>query len=190
VSIDETTTREQLGAIVCEALTQDGHYAVLVGGSVVSIYTHESIPSDDLDFAVYQTMQKLQPTLEKLGFSKFIGNRAEHPKASFYVQFVNGPAAVGEKRRVNPVEKATPVGTLIMLSPLDCVLDRLAAFVYYNDRPCLRQAVEVAYLHNVSIDEIAAWLEKEPGDPSNKRERLDEFRERLERRKQGGSADD
>lgn len=187
--IDETTSREQFGAIVCEALKKDGHEAVLVGGSVVSIYTNEIFPSDDLDFAVYRSAKTLYPTLEKLGFNKLVGNTAEHPTAKFYVQFVNAPVSVGEKYNVKPIEKTTPAGTLRMLSPLDCVLDRLTSFIHDNDRQCLRQAVAVAHQHNVSVEEISAWLAKEPGNPKTKQERFDEFRERLERRKQEGPDD-
>jgi hypothetical protein len=182
VKIDETTTREQFGALVCEALKADGHYAVLVGGSVVSIYTEEIFPSDDLDFAVYRAASELHPTLRRLGFNRFVGNTAEHPKAKFYVQFVNGPVAVGEKTNVKPIDKPTSVGSLRMLSPLDCVLDRLTSFIHDNDRQCLRQAVEVAHRHAVAIEEVRSWVENEPGDPTKKRERFSEFSSRLERK--------
>ena len=42
--------RAELAALVCETLSRAGIDAVLVGGSCVSIYTHEKFVSLDLDF--------------------------------------------------------------------------------------------------------------------------------------------
>lgn len=68
--IDGTTSREALAALVSEALRDAGLDAVLVGGSVVSLYTKELFPSDDLDFASWKTMKEARPALEKLGFTR------------------------------------------------------------------------------------------------------------------------
>lgn len=182
-AIDASTPRLHLAALVCEALSADGKFAVLVGGSVVSIYTRELFISDDLDFATYRTASELRPSLERLGFTEFVGNTATHPRAMLYVQFVNAPVAIGEKLNVQPVEWPTPVGRLMLLSPLDCVLDRLASFVHYGDRQCLRQAIEVAHRHGVAVQDVREWMENEPGDSAKKAAQLSEFRERLEARK-------
>jgi len=50
---------------------------------------------------------------------------------------------------------------LKLLSPTDCVKDRLAAFYHWNDRQCLEQAILVSLDNNVDLSEIARWSNKE-----------------------------
>ena len=52
-------------------------------------------------------------------------------------------------------------GTLKLLSPTDCVKDRLAAFYHWNDRQCLQQAVWVAQERAIDWKEIERWSRKE-----------------------------
>lgn len=52
-------------------------------------------------------------------------------------------------------------GTLRLLSPTDCIKDRLAAFYHWNDRQCLQQAVWVAQEREVDWDEIKRWSVQE-----------------------------
>lgn len=115
--IDGTTSREALAALVSEALRDAGLDAVLVGGSVVSLYTKELFPSDDLDFASWKTMKEARPALEKLGFTRFEGNRAEHPEAHYYVQLVRAPVQIGDRIVQKPAERKTERGRILLLSP-------------------------------------------------------------------------
>jgi hypothetical protein len=48
-------------------------------------------------------------------------------------------------------------GTLTLLSPTDCVKDRLAAFYHWNDRQCLEQALLVIESRKVDLREIRRW---------------------------------
>jgi hypothetical protein len=145
---------------------------------VVSIYTDDYFPSDDLDFVAWKTREVLG-ALKKLGFTKLIGNRAEHPDARFYVQVVNAPVAVGRKVVREPAKRKTKWGEIRLLSPLDCVLDRLSAFLHWNDRQCLLQAVHVAAKHHVELSEVRAWVEEEEGERRQNRERFAEFEARV-----------
>ena len=73
MTIDETTTREQFGAIVCEALNTDGHYAVLVGGSVLDRLT---------SFLHHNDRQCLRQAVEvafRCGVSLDVGNEPGDP---------------------------------------------------------------------------------------------------------------
>ena len=44
-----------------------------------------------------------------------------------------------------------------MVSPTDCVKDRLCAFYFWNDQQGLAQAVLVAKSQNVDLKEIKRW---------------------------------
>jgi hypothetical protein len=53
-----------------------------------------------------------------------------------------------------------------LLSPTDCVKDRLAAYYHWNDRQCLEQALLVAAMRTVYLKEIERWsaVENKPAE--------------------------
>jgi len=83
-------SREELAALVHETLAKHKVESVLVGGSVVAIYSEGKYVSDDLDFVVDAELKKIRPFFEKLGFI-FTNQTAEHPATNLYVQFLLGP---------------------------------------------------------------------------------------------------
>ena len=62
-------------------------------------------------------------------------------------------------KEVSEFELAT--GTLKVLSPTDCVKDRLCAFYFWNDLQGLEQAVLVAKSWQVDLKEIKRWSKVE-----------------------------
>ena len=55
-------------------------------------------------------------------------------------------------------------GSLRLLSPTDCVKDRLAHYYHWKDRQCLDQAVMVATASGVDLEEIERWSRHEGMD--------------------------
>ena len=55
----------------------------------------------------------------------------------------------------------TAFGFLRIISPSLCVLDRLAAYLHWNDRQCWDQAVLVCRNHPVDWDDMAIWARNE-----------------------------
>ncbi|MCL5073762.1 MAG: hypothetical protein M1308_23145 [Actinobacteria bacterium] len=51
-------------------------------------------------------------------------------------------------------------GTICLLTPTDCVKDRLAAYFFWNDLQSLDQAVMVAKRNKIDIQDIKKWAEK------------------------------
>ena len=51
----------------------------------------------------------------------------------------------------------TKHGTSKLLSPEDCVKDRLAGYFYWDDRQSLEQAILVSIDKKVSLRKIRAW---------------------------------
>jgi hypothetical protein len=123
--IRPSTTRAELAAIVCQALARIEDEPVLVGGAVVSIYTDGRFVSDDLDFVTWRQERRYRPLLEELGFDKR-GAYWVHPDTELFLQFVNPPVMIGRRHVQKPARMSTREGELAILSPLDCVLDRLA----------------------------------------------------------------
>lgn len=84
-----------------------------------------------------------------------------NPETQFFVEFPDGPLSVGEEpvKKISEFELVT--GTLRIVSPTDCVKDRLCAFYFWNDQQGLAQAVLVAESQNVDIKEIKRWSRAE-----------------------------
>jgi hypothetical protein len=52
-------------------------------------------------------------------------------------------------------------GILRVISPTDCVKDRLAAFYHWGDNQCLAQAKMVCENNSVDLMEVARWSKAE-----------------------------
>jgi len=96
-----------------------------------------------------------------------VGNRCEigtefvHPDTPYIIEFPPGPLSVGAEpvKQVQDLDFST--GRLELLSPTDCVKDRLAAYYHWDDQQCLAQAVLVAQAKDADIKEIARWSRAE-----------------------------
>jgi hypothetical protein len=147
--------------MVSEALEKAGIGAVLSGGAAVSIYTDNAYVSRDLDFVSSASLDRIGEVLSGLGFAKGEGRYFVHQNTDFYIEFPAGPLAVGGEilRQWNQLE--TGAGTLQIITPSQCVMDRLAAFYHWTDPQSLDQAVAVAKSCEVDLDVIQAWSERE-----------------------------
>ncbi|MFK5938387.1 MAG: hypothetical protein QM497_08325, partial [Sulfurimonas sp.] len=50
---------------------------------------------------------------------------------------------------------------LRLLTPTDCVKDRLAAYYHWDDEQCLQQAIWVAKKNEFDLKSVQEWSEKE-----------------------------
>lgn len=155
--ISSLTTLKELALIVCSRLREDGIDAVLTGGGVVSIYTGNQYKSFDLDFISHAPVSDISDSLSKLGFKKTKGRYYVHPETDFYIEFPSPPVAVGSKPLKEFHEIQTDSGYLKLLTPTQCVMDRLAAYYYWNDQQSLEQAIAVAKSHQIDYIEVEEW---------------------------------
>ena len=152
----------ELAVFLSDHLTGLGVEVVLTGGACVSIYTQNRFLSYDLDFVLldFFSRKKVRKILEDLDF-KPEGRHFRHHDTPFIVEFLSPPLSVGEE----PVKKIMKIEergrTLRLLSPTDCVKDRLSAFYHWNDKPCLEQAAMVCQCQPVDLKEIRRWSGKE-----------------------------
>jgi hypothetical protein len=148
----------ELAAFVCTHLSSRGIKVVLSGGACVSIYTENRYQSFDLDFVenVPSSRKGIAQALLEIGFVE-AGRYFKHPDTDFIIDFPAGPLAVGSEP-VRRIEKLKfPTGYLMLLSPTDCIRDRLAAYYHWNDRQCLEQALLVAGARKIDLREIQRW---------------------------------
>jgi hypothetical protein len=165
-----------VAAEVSQALSDAGITAVLTGGGAVTIYSDNKYQSYDIDFVTAASLRELSAVMSKLGFSRGTGRHFEHPLTKLVVEFVAWPVTVGDEVVRKWARLRTPAGTLQILTPLQSVKDRLAAFYHWRDPQSLQQALLVAKSHRVSMRTIKSWSASE-----GHLDDFEEFRRRLER---------
>jgi len=153
-------SKAELAAFTQEHLRSRGIDVVLCGGACVSIYSREKYVSMDLDMVHISLMAPkrnlISETMKRLGFSEK-GRYFKHPDTELIIEFPKGPPAVGEEPVKEIHERKEVTGILKIISPTDCVKDRLTWFYHDNDRQCLEQAVLVARENKIDIREVERW---------------------------------
>lgn len=176
---------ENLAAFVSDHLTRNGIQAVLTGGACVSIYTRNQYVSYDLDFVLCSPEDKrgLRQAMEMIGFRLEAGC-FKHEETPLFIEFLPPPPSVGEEpvRKISMIRKKC--GLLKLLSPTDCIKDRLAAYYHWNDRQSLEQALLVGRAQTFDLADVRRWSLRE-----NMAEKFDVFRSRLSSRKRSVRAD-
>jgi hypothetical protein len=155
-------TNAELAAFIQSHLRNKGIEVVLSGGACVSIYSNNKYVSLDLDFISTRFVKrsKIREAMREVGFSEE-GRYFKHPNTKFFIEFPGGPLSVGDEPVKEVVENDLDTGTLRMISPTDCVKDRLAGYYYWDDLQCLEQAILVANSNEVNLEEVERWSKVE-----------------------------
>jgi hypothetical protein len=165
--IDQGSTLEEVCFAVAGALEKAELRAVLTGGSAAAIYAPKSYTSYDADFVLEGVVRagELERALLSIGFRPTAaGGMFAHALTSYTVDFPKGPLAVGaEYVRESAALKRGGI-TLRILTPTDCVRDRLAHFYFWDDYTALAAAVGVTRSEHgnaVDIDDLRKWTRRE-----------------------------
>jgi hypothetical protein len=167
MAITADTSPVELAALVSQALEAAGIKATLSGGGAVSVYTHNKYQSSDLDFVTVARRDVLNAALRPLGFTLTKDLRHfTHPGTALFLEFPAGPLEFGDRvvQHDDVPRLETPWGPLRVITPTQCVMDRLAAFWHWRDRQSWDQAVLVASHQAIDYDELAAYATSEGAD--------------------------
>lgn len=159
--ITSKTSIEEIGAIVCQALKDSGIEAFLSGEAVVSIYTKNKHESYDLDFVTSGDRKKIKKVLQNLGFTQEKSRHFVHPKSKYYVEFPGSATTIGDEPIPELNERHVKTNALKLLTSTDFIKDRLAAYIHWNDKQGLDQAVMVAQVQEFKRDSIKRFCEQE-----------------------------
>ncbi len=175
MKITKSMSRKEFAAAVVHQLERHGISCVLVGGACVSIYTDERHASRDLDFISPYSHEVITEALAEIGFTRegryFISSNSD-----LYVEFPTGPVAIGNQIPVKPDGSIKVKNTtIVMYSPTQCVMDRLAAWFHWNDRRSMIHALWVCEKHPVNLDKIKRWATKE-GEPEKLAQFIQEYK--------------
>jgi hypothetical protein len=176
MKITAATTLRDVAFIVCTALDRSGAKAVLSGGGAAVVWSDGAVQSLDLDMIFVAGGPAPSGVLTALGYS-LSADQYVHESNPFTLEFPKGPLAVGGDlvERWHTLHEHRRV--LHLLTPTDSCRDRLAGFLYWNDRGSLDQAVAVARKQRDHIDfaTIERWCRREGHAGKH-----DEFREQLD----------
>ena len=169
---------EELGAYVCSALEKEGVDTVLSGGCCVEIYSHGRYTSDDIDLIdrFNGGHRKIKAVMAKLGFREHKMKRYfVHDETSLFIEFPKGPLGVGDAPIKEIASRKSETGVLKLLTPTDCIKDRLAGYYFWDDEQNLEQAIWVASENIVDMVAIEKWSKAE-----GEIEKFQLFKERIE----------
>ena len=155
-------SQTELAAFVQSHLRARGITAILSGGACVSVHSEGRYTSADINLVNAYSANRgaIQAAMQEIGFTEQ-ARHFVHPDTPYIIEFPPGPLSVGAEpaRQIQELDFST--GTLELLSPTDCVKDRLAAYYHWDDQKCLAQAVLVAQAKDADIKEIARWSRAE-----------------------------
>lgn len=152
----------ELAAYVCSHLRKHQIDVVLTGGSCVAIYSKGVYVSRDLDFIEtrFATANEIREAMREIGFVP--ENRYyKHLDTDLIIEFPKGPLSLGNEPAGPVHEMRFSTGVLRILSPTDCVKDRLAAYYHWKDLQSLEQAVLVAAANDIDLPEVRRWSRAE-----------------------------
>lgn len=168
---------------VSQALEVHGITAVLTGGSAAAVYAPGAYTSYDADFILEgdEALTEIVDALRPMGFIRDGKSRMFiHPDTHYTIDFPRGPLAVGGDYVRETATLTNGDMTLRILSPTDCVRDRLAHFYHWGDYTALNAAVAVAAANRERIksDLLRSWSMREKSV-----EKFAEFERRLAKAK-------
>ncbi len=152
----------ELAAFICDNLKANGILCTLSGGACVTIYSDNKYQSKDLDFIEHTSYprRKIIEIMNEIGFTEknryFI-----NPETNWFIEFPTGPLAVGSEPITDIIEIEFSTGNLRIISPTDCVKDRLSAYYFWDDLQSLEQAKLVAMQNIVDLNEVERWSKVE-----------------------------
>ena len=155
-------SEEELWRFVASHLERRGIPVVLVGGAVVSIYSGGAYRSGDLDLVRLEYFaESPEAAMAEIGFGRE-GRHFRHPAcAHLLVDLLAGPLGIGRDGRIVPEELAEGDVRIKLLSPTDCVRDRMASYIHFGARECIDQAALVARAQSVDWPRIERWCRGE-----------------------------
>ena len=145
-----------------DALRRAGIQAVLTGGACAAIHSGGDYHSEDMDVIIQSSPSRraLDAAMAGIGFRRIL-DRFEHPRSTFFVEFLRGPLSIGDDVEIVPTERRVAGVSVRILSPTDSCRDRLVAFYHWRDRQSLAAALSIALRNRIDLRKIGAWSDRE-----------------------------
>ena len=153
---------KEVAAAVHGLLVEGGHEPILSGQACAAIYGGQAIKSRTLEFAITGfAPAKVGALMASLGFVLKEARTFSNMSCPYEVVLLAAPLRVGDDATDGSRMIKTSSGPLRMLTPTDCVRQRLSMFYRWGDRQALTEAVQVAKRQAVEMELVARWSEWE-----------------------------
>ena len=124
--------------------------------------------SDRASKGIYEDLSgpAIAKILQEIGFKPSKSRYFKHPLCPhLFLEFPRGPVEIGEEFPVVPDEIEVEGRMLRLLSPTDCVKDRLAGYIHWNSRANFDQAALICrqQADRVDLEQVEQWCAKEGG---------------------------
>lgn len=170
--LGKNSTLLEVATVVSEVLTRHDIPAVLSGGGAASLYTDTEYQTTDLDFVTTAMRQQLTPAMAEIGFvqdmdahDQYIGRHFMREGVPWTIEFPSAPVELGNT--YVPFEETgfvtTALGVLRVLSPTQCLMDRLTWYFSgtHGDSGIQAQKIIKHQQSKIDWDAIDRWAEKE-----------------------------
>lgn len=147
-----------VAALVFARLAGEGHGPVLTGRACAAIHGGRSIRPSAIEFVIKDySMDAVSAAMAKIGFKPSDSRSYVKRGCPFEVVLTPAPVVVGD----DVVERTSRVkargGGICLLSPTDCVRQRLSLFYKWGDRTAFEDALKVARRHRIDIELVRRW---------------------------------
>jgi len=152
----------QVAAIISGCMDEEGYDPVLTGRSCAAIYAGSSIHPKTLDFVARDfTIEEVAKTMAGVGFLDSGHRTFSNKYCPYEVLLMPYPVRVGDDVVSDAKVMRTAKGSLKLLTPTDCVRQRLSMFYRWNDRDALDDALKVASKHEIDMELLRRWSDWE-----------------------------
>ena len=76
--------------------------------------------------------EEIPEIMKSIGFKRKQGRHYTHTQCKLFVEFVVGPAGIGDDIQIKPAKKNVDGQVLYIYSPSDCIRDRLASYIHFR----------------------------------------------------------
>jgi hypothetical protein len=164
MKIDASSTLREVAFVVCTALDHAAVTAVLTGGSAATVFAPGVCQSLDLDFVLQAQAKDSRgaDVLASLGY-RIDDNVYRHEDNPLTLEFPGNQLMIGGDL-IGEWATLRESGYLLhILTPTDCCRDRLAGFLFWQDRGSLVQAAAVAgaQCDHVDLGVVRRWCQRE-----------------------------
>lgn len=128
-------SQAEVGAFVQTHMRQRGIEVALSGGASGAIYSANAFVSNDVDLVNIHSAsdREIKAAMHEAGFREK-GRYFTHPQSTVLVEFPPGPLAVGTEPVASIAEIALATGVLRIISPTDCVKDKLPSYYHWGTK--------------------------------------------------------
>ena len=153
---------KETAAAVFGRLSANGHDPMLCGQSCAAIYGGSGIKAGGIEIAIREfSLGPVGKLMSELGFAHKEARTFSCDVSPFEVTLLAAPLMIGDDSVSGSRTIKTKMGPLKLVTPTDCVRQRLSKFYRWGDRAALSDAVQVAKRQAVDMELIARWSEWE-----------------------------